>query len=312
MRIRQLLPSSTIMAVSVCLCLAILTMVLLAGCSATSGTRTKTGNSSTPVSSSTRGTGGSSTPTSGTTSKVQNCQQLPGFSGAGPIPEGGRLSNVPFPSNAVSTEASDVVNQTGLYEVLEFNVCAPGTTPTAIRSYYASQFPSMGWTQSSTYPYDGGYQASCGDPYCWKVGSTPEYSSLEVVTAPGSGFVTYRMRLAFPPTVPDCSSILPPGNPLVYYFFWDQQPTVPLPPLTVEGLGDGHSVGSKTVYSQTMCSPGTAASINAYMSKEMSHHGWSSTSQTLCGTTGWDINSSGLALKWSVTDPKDWTMSFCQ
>jgi hypothetical protein len=171
----------------------------------------------------------------------------------------------------------------------------------------------MGWTQSSTYPYDGGYQASCGDPYCWKVGSTPEFSSLEVVSAAGNGFVTYRMRLAFPPTVPDCSNILPPGNPLVYYFFWTgQQPSVPLPPLTVQGLGDGHGVGGKTVFSEVMCSPGTGASIGAYMSKETGQHGWSSTSQSLCGSTGWVINSAGLALKWAVANPQEWTMSYCQ
>jgi hypothetical protein len=312
MSIRHLLKSSMKVTVPACVCLGVLTMVLLAGCSTTSGTSIPSGTSTTTSSNSTPAGVGSSTPTSGSSANVQNCEQIPGFSGAGPIPEGGRLDNVPFPSNAVSTEAVDTVNQTGLYEVMEFNVCAPATTPTALRSYYASQFPSMGWTQSSTYPYDGGYQAACGDPYCWKVGQQPEYSSLEVVTAAGSGFVTYRMRLAFPPTLPDCSNILPPGNSLIYYFFWDQQPTVPLPPLTVEGLGDGHGVGSKTVFSQAMCSPGTTASISAYMSKELSQHGWSSTSQSLCGSTGWVINGPGLAVKWSVGNSQDWSLSYCQ
>jgi hypothetical protein len=120
------------------------------------------------------------------------------------------------------------------------------------------------------------------------------------------------MRLAFPPTLPDCSNILPPGNSLTLLFFWDQQPSVPLPPLTVEGLGDGHGVGGKTVYSQTMCSPGTASSISSYMGKELINHGWSKTSQNLCGTTGWRINSSGLAINWNVSDPQSWTLSYCQ
>ena len=294
------------------------TMVLLAGCSSTSGTVTPTTtggiNSSTATSGSTTTAGGtgSTTPTTGGSANVANCQQISGFSGAGPIPEGGRLSNVPFPSNAESTEAVDTVNQTGLYEVLEFNVCAPSTTTAAVHSYYASQFPSMGWAQSSTYPYDGGYQAACGDPYCWKVGSTPEFSSLENVQAAGSGFVTYRMRLAFPPTVPDCSNVSPPGNSLNLLFFWDQQPTVPLPPLTVEGMGDGHGIGGKTVYSQAMCSPGTASSISSYMSKELGNHGWSATSQNLCGSTGWRINSSGLAISWNVSNPQEWTLNYCQ
>jgi hypothetical protein len=297
-------------------CVGALAMVL-AGCSSTSGSGVTTGTGN--VATTTSGTGiiasATATPTglSGTgNANPQNCQQIPGFSGAGPIPEGGRLSNVPFPANAQATQAVDTVNQTGLYEVLKFNVCAPNTTTSALHSYYASQFPSMGWAQSSTYPYDGGYQASCGDPYCWKVGTTPEFSSLESVQAAGNGFVSYTMRLAFPPSMPDCSSILPPGNSPTPLFFWDQQPTVPLPPLTVEGMGSGHGVGSKTVYSQEMCSPGTASSISSYMQTELTHHGWSATSQNLCGTTGWVINNAGLAINWNVSSPLGWTLSYCQ
>ena len=311
MNISHALKLSTKTALAACACASMLMIVLLAGCSSTAQTLAKSttgGNISTAASGGT----GSTTPTTGGSANVQNCQQISGFSGAGPIPEGGRLSNVPFPSNAQSTVAVDTVNQTGLYEVMEFNVCAPSTSTSAIHTYYASQFPGMGWTQSSTYPYDGGYQAACGDPYCWKVDSTPEFSSLENVHAAGSGFVTYRMRLAFPPTVPDCSNILLPGNTLHLLFFWDQQPSVPLPPLTVEGLGDGSSSGGKTVYSQAMCSPGTASSISSYMGKELGNHSWSSTPQNLCGTTGWVINGAGLAIKWNVSNPQDWTLSYCQ
>lgn len=301
-------------AVFAFVCLGVFAMVL-AACSSTAGTTTTSGTASVASATASTGNAGNSataTPTSAGNANAQTCQQIPGFSGAGPIPEGGRLSNVPFPTDAESTEAVDTVNQTGLYEVLEFNVCAPHTTTSAVYSFYAGQFPSMGWAQSSTYPYDGGYQASCGDPYCWKVGPTPEFSSLEIVHAAGNGFVTYRMRLAFPPTLPDCSNIVPPGNSPTPLFFWDQQSAVPLPPLTIEGLGDGHGVGGKTVYSQTMCSPGTASSINSYMNAELTKHGWSATSQNLCGTTGWVINNAGLAISWNVSNPVDWSLSYCQ
>ncbi len=293
---------------SALLLLGVMSLLVLAGCSGTTGagtagnaTATKAATSATAT---TTGGGGGGNP--------QSCQQINGFSQAGPIPEGGRLSNVPFPTGSQSTEGGDVVNTTGLYEVLEFGVCSPNTTVTAVRSFYASQFPGMGWQQSSTYPYDGGYQASCGDPYCWKTGSQPEFSSLEKVTDAGNGFVTYNMRLAFPPTLPDCSNIVPGGGAPTLVFFWDQQPTVPLPPLTAEGLGDGHGVGNKTVYDQFMCSAGTASSVNTYLSSEMSKHGWTATSQNLCGSTGWVINGSGLALKWTVSDPTNWQMAFCQ
>jgi hypothetical protein len=294
-------------------CLGVFAMVL-AGCSTTAGSSVTLGTSN--VATTTSGAGnnatGTATPTSAGNANPQNCQQIPGFSGAGPIPEGGRLSNVPFPANAQATQAVDTVNQAGLYEVLKLNVCAPNTTTSALYSYYASQFPSMGWTQSTMYPYDGGYQASCGDPYCWGVNEPPEFASLEIVQAAGNGFVTYRMRLAFPPSLPDCSNIAPQGNVTAPVFFWDQQPTVSLPPLTVEGIGDGHGVGSKTVYSEAMCSPGTASSVNSYMNSELTHHGWSATSQNLCGTTGWVINTAGLAINWAVSNPLSWTLSYCQ
>jgi hypothetical protein len=297
-------------------CLGVFAMVL-AGCSTTTGSSVTlgTGNVATTTSGTGANAAGTATPTTPSragNANPQNCQQIAGFSGAGPIPEGGRLSNLPFPANAQATEAVEVVNQTGLYEVMRFNVCAPNTTTSALYSYYASQFPSMGWTQSTTYPYDGGYQASCGDPYCWMVGPTPEFSSLEVVQSAGNGFVTYRMRLAFPPSTPDCSNIVPPGNSPTPLFFWDQQPTVPLPPLTIEGMGSGHGVGSKTVYSQEICSPGTASSISSYMHTELTQHGWSATSQNLCGTTGWVINTAGLAINWVVSNPLNWTLSYCQ
>ena len=68
----------------------------------------------------------------------------------------------------------------------------------------------------------------------------------------------------------------------------------------------------KTVYSQAMCSPGTASSISSYMGKELGNHGWSSTTQNLCGTTGWVINGSGLAIKWNLSNPQDWMLSYCQ
>ena len=285
--------------ISAVVALGVLCALGLAGCSGTTGA----GTASNPAATGSAG-GGNGNP--------QNCQQVAGFSQSGPIPEGGRLSNVPFPTGSQSNTASDVINQPGLYEVLEFGVCSPNTTVSAVHSFFASQFPGMGWQQSGVYPYDGGYEASCGDPYCWKTGSQPEFSSLEHVTDAGNGFVTYNMRLAFPPSLPDCSNIVPGGGAPTLVFFWDQQPSVPLPPLTAEGLGDGHGVGNKTLYDEFMCSAGTASSVNNYLSTEMGKHGWTSTGQNLCGSTGWVINGAGLALKWSVTNATDWQMISCQ
>jgi hypothetical protein len=139
-----------------------------------------------------------------------------------------------------------------------------------------------------------------------------EYLSLEKVTDAGNGLVTYGIRVAVPPSTPDCSNIAPPGGGIPpLEFFWSQQPSIPVPPLTAEGLGDGHGVGSKTVYSQAMCSPGTAASVKSFMSTELGKLGFTSTNQSLCGSTGWVIKN-GLAISWNAGSATGWTLSYCQ
>ncbi len=56
----------------------------------------------------------------------------------------------------------------------------------------------------------------------------------------------YSIRLAIPPGPVDCSNIMPPGNPSdAHELFWSQRPSVPVPPLTIEGLGDGSNVDGK-------------------------------------------------------------------
>ncbi len=102
---------------------------------------------------------------------------------------------------------------TGLYSISYLSVCTPNTTANAVRSHFATNAPNTAWKQSSTYPYDGGYQAPCGDPYCWsRVPSSPNFLSLEKVTDVGNGLVTYGIRLASPPGNPDCSNIVPGGG----------------------------------------------------------------------------------------------------
>jgi len=254
-------------------------------------------------------------PTTAATSAPTTCNQVPGFAQAGPPPQAGALlGSIPFPGNSVFTSLVHVEGGTaGLYEVQLMHVCSANTSVGAIHSQFATQAPGNGWTQSSTYPYDGGYQAACGDPYCWsRVPSLPNFLSLEKVTAVGNGLVTYNIRLAIPPSVPDCSNIAPPGGGTPKpEFFWSQQANIPVPPLSSEGLGDGHDVGGKGVFSQFMCSPGTATSVKSFMSTELGKLGFTATNQSECGTTGWVVKGN-LAISWNVSDPKNWSLSYCQ
>lgn len=257
-----------------------------------------------------------STATSATASKPTTCSQVSGFAQAGPPPHAGAvLGSIPFPdpSNSLYTSLNQVAGGgPGLYLVEYMQVCTPNTTASAVRSHFASQAPNTGWTQSSTYPYDGGYQASCGDPYCWsRTPQAPSFLSLEKVTDVGNGLVTYGIRIAAPPSNPDCSNIVPGGGSGTLEFFWSQQPSVPVPPLSVEGMYDGHQVSGKTVLSQSMCSPGTVTSVKTFMSKELTKLGFVATSQSWCGSTGWVVKNN-LAISWNVSSPTNWSLSYCK
>lgn len=284
----------------------------IAGCASSTNANgtTETGNTSATSAPTTAPTSASASNSAPTT-----CNQVHGFAQAGPPPQAGALlGSIPFPGNSVLTNLVHVAGGgVGLYEVQMMQVCTANTTVSAIHSQFATQAPGNGWTQSSTYPYDGGFQAPCGDPYCWsRVPSLPNFLSLEKVTSVGNGLVTYGIRLAIPPSAPDCSNIAPPGGGTpTLEFFWSQQTAVPVPPLTAEGLGDGHDVGGKGVYSQFMCSPGTATSIKTFMSSELGKQGFTATNQSLCGTTGWVVKGS-LAIAWNVSSPTDWSLSYCQ
>ena len=269
------------------------------------------------VSCSTSATGSPTATATATTAAIAaptTCNQLPGFGQAGPLPQAGNiLGGIPFLPNSVYTSLNPVAGGTpGLYGVQLMQTCTSNSSVSAVYASFTGQLPGNGWPQSSTYPYDGGYQAPCADPYCWTRTNYREYLALEKVTDAGNGLVTYGIRIAVPPSTPDCSNIVPPGGstpPLE--FFWSQQPSIPVPPLTAEGLYEGHSVGAKTVLSQSMCSPGTAASVTGFMSTELGKLGFTSTSQSLCGSTGWVIKN-GLAISWNGGSATDWTLSYCQ
>jgi hypothetical protein len=289
-----------------------LSVVLLAASVAGCATSSVSGNGNPSPGATNAPTGAA---TGAATTAPTSCNQVPGYAQAGPAPQAGALlGSIPFPANSVFTDLNQVAGgEAGLYAVELMHVCTAGTSVSAIHSHFASQVGGFGWKQSSTYPYDGGYQAPCGDPYCWsRVPSSPNFLSLEKVTDVGNGLVTYGIRLAIPPSTPDCSAIAPPGGGTpTLEFFWSQQHSVPVPPLTAEGLYDGHGVGGKTVLSQSMCSPGTVASVKTFMSTELAKLGFVTSGSSYCGSTGWVVKNN-LAIAWNVSSPTNWSLSYCQ
>ncbi len=128
---------------------------------------------------------------------IADCSQAPGFGSAGPASAGTSFTDVAFPADSVSVASSPF---TQVYSFQIINACTNNTGANSVRTFFAGNLPSNGWTQSATYPYKGNVSSGCGDPYCWRkqYASNIRYVSLESVTAAGA-VVVYSLRLATAP-----------------------------------------------------------------------------------------------------------------
>ncbi|MBF6590394.1 MAG: hypothetical protein IVW57_07660 [Ktedonobacterales bacterium] len=241
-----------------------LVLLILAGCasSATGGIPTTGATPSPTVTPS---------PTA-TRSPLAQCQAA--LSGAGPASAGASFSDVPFPSGTLTTVRLTSRGGDGRFLIVQEDACTPSSTASDIQTYYATRMLAQGWAQATTYPYDGGYQASCGDPYCWHKDTAPRYVSLESVTTVGA-IARYHLRFAIPPTPPSCT----PDSIGIYatraYETTLDNTPAPAPPLTKAGLGSGGSAGSVTSGGFSgMCSAGSATALDAFFNAELPAHGW--------------------------------------
>jgi hypothetical protein len=167
------------------------------------------------VTTSSEGTGGGSTPgasatpaasttASGSGGSFADCAHATGFSGAGAADAGSSFSDVSFPDNSVSVLNSSF---TDTYQFKIIKVCSNSSSASAVRSFFASNLTSSGWTNVSHYPYHGDPTSSCGDPNCWrKAGSPMRYVSLESMSTAGS-VALYSLRLAISPSAPTAQMI---------------------------------------------------------------------------------------------------------
>lgn len=270
--------------------LALVLSLWLTGCAI--GGSTGSSDTSTSPTATSGPSGNTATPTSAPQQQASVCQNLSGFGGAHTATAGSGFNDVSFPSNSISTSISPSGGGAGRFTIEQFDVCTPATTHSAVYSFFSGGLTGAGWAGATTYPYDGAWQASCGDPYCWRKDKAPRYVSLEKVTDRGNGLVSYHMRLALPPVGPSCSS----GIDIYAGKTWDANlgdvPGVQAPPQTLDGLGDGHDDGTASFTSiQSMCSAGSASSVNAFFTTELPKHGWHhstppSALSSGCHTTG--------------------------
>ena len=79
-----------------------------------------------------------------------------------PVPTGAILSSQGFGGSGTGGGATALTFE-------KVGVCVSGMTPDAIRAFYSAQMPAKSWTQSATFPYNGGdLNTTCRDAYCWK------------------------------------------------------------------------------------------------------------------------------------------------
>jgi hypothetical protein len=195
---------------------------------------------------------------------------------------------------------------TGLWSIYQLNACTPSSTASAVRSFFASQLPGHGWATSPTLPFDGGYQAPCGDPYCWAKDTAPRYVGLEAVTDAGSGFVTYRLRLFIPPSAPASCYTSMFANP-PYHSTWWQDSAIPVPPLSINsGPGDGYSVSGHSHQFSYICSAGTGSSIALFMQTELAHLGYHTGTLPCTSGTFWVLGMKGIT--WYAPNSTGWQL----
>lgn len=135
--------------------------------------------------------------------QITSCSQVAGFGSAAQIPFTTAFTQVGEPNNTFGFVHQKFENIPYLFELM--SACTNNTTVSAVRSYYSTRLPSVGFAQSSKFPYKGDPSSACGDPYCWyqapahPVDQNGKYVSLESVKAVSATVVTFTLRLSIAP-----------------------------------------------------------------------------------------------------------------
>ena len=223
----------------------------------------------------------------------------------------GFLYPIVFPPDTVGTAPQQTASGDGLFTVYSFTTCTPSTTTAGVTSFFASHLGALehGWLDAQTFPADGGLMTSCGPTACWfnPKGGPLYYLIFDQYSDKGNGIITYRARWAVSPDFPACGPSYSSQTAVRdVYFLPDYTPQLPLPPLssTVQDNASGGLRG------YDICSPGTPASVSAFMTKELPATGWTKIAavpacfyQAECWQNGSAViswNAGGDPLNWHI------------
>jgi hypothetical protein len=257
-------------------------------------------------------TGGASpTATAAPTNAVvaKTCADVPGFASATPV----NIANTQFPTDTIVIAPTTTGGGPGQFTVKEYSGCAPNTDVNLTVQTGKGPEPFLhlqefyGWAPSATFPGDGEIQAACAANSCLDFGQEhSRFLSVTNATALPNSLVTFHLRVTTAPSAPSCGSNFT-NSPLMGYRLTASF-DAPLPPLTL-GVPDDASGG---LSGEDLCSPGTATSVAAFMTKALAAAGWTKGSSAKCFFSAQCWTKGSDAISWQVTDPKDWMVAYRQ
>lgn len=236
----------------------------LAGCAQSSGGASATATS---------------TPNPTATAQPTTCAQVPGFASAATL----SLPAMEFPAGTVAQNPATSAGGAGQYTVKTYQACAPNTDANLTVSTGKGPEPFTrlvlfyGWAAWSKFPTGGDAQMACPG-VCFAFNTydaskglfigAPGFLALEHVTSLGHGLVTFTLRVTAPPAAEDCNFSQSGGAPEIAIWY-DQSAGIQYPPLT-------YASGDATMSTDgfALCSPGTVASVKAFMDHQFSAAGY--------------------------------------
>ncbi len=309
------------------------------GSSSTNGTGTATAVSATntPAPTATQ----APAPTA-TTAPATTCAQLPGFSGAGSVSSIHGMQLPTFPTNTVYTQVSGNSAGVGQYASFIANFCSPNET-TALNVTtgkgpmpFLNEFAFYGWDptaniflNSTTWlaescPSGGNCFAYNYNVSNFTFNTGQEYANVSNITDNGNQLITYKIAFYGPPTAPTCTD---PNFASYENAIYHQSPIYPLylhnlassstdpyAGIQLPPMSRMYSNNAMGVIGYTLCSSGTATSLNTFMTNEMTSLGWHTTTSQYCMYNAcYQSPNAAFAknvISWSTTNPSDWNIAY--
>jgi hypothetical protein len=232
---------------------------------------------------------------------------VPGEGAATPL----TLPNMQLPDGTVSTAPKVIATgAAGQFKVNQYDACAPNNTTQLIVNTgkgpkpFINLLPIYGWGPAAGFPQDGQVLQRCGADPCF-IYVDGNFLTLPVVTDYGHGVISFKLLVTSGLGAPACAAGTFGSANYVATLDDVAGVTIPLPPLTKLGMGNG-AAGSTYI---PACSAGTTANLTAFFNAAMPAWGWSPDASV--GAGGWMQSSGGRLYAvetQNLSSPTNWTL----